>query len=277
MSPDSRLRGDCTLASEDVLRLIQVTDTHLMGSPGGRLLNVDTDDSLAAVIDLVSHLDFPPDAVLVTGDISGDGEASAYQRLDHALAAITAPSFWLPGNHDELQGATAFSERFVRTLSNAHWLILMLDTQQDGAVGGHLAPGELDALATAVDRANAEGKHLLVAMHHPVHPVGCDWLDPQKVTNGNAFEVEVQRCRQQVIVLAGHVHQASDTTVNGVRYLTSPSTCIQFAPQQSAFKVDTAAPGCRWLALAAGGGVTTGVERVTNRQFPVDLDSGGYM
>ena len=277
MSSDRRLRGHYSLASEAVLRLVQVTDTHLMGAPGGRLLNVDTDDSLAAVVDLINSFASHLDAVLVTGDISGDGEPDAYQRLDRALSGIVAPSFWLPGNHDEMQAAATFTERFTRTLANAHWLLLMIDTQQVGAVDGHLSAGELDALANAVERANSEGKHLLVAMHHPVQPVGCDWLDPQRVDNASAFEVEIQRCRQQAVVLAGHVHQESDATVGGVRYLTSPSTCIQFAPRQRDFKVDDVAPGFRWLELSADGSVKTGVERVTHRQFPVDLASGGYM
>ena len=31
-------------------------------------------------------------------------------------------------------------------------------------------------------------------------------------------------------VLSGHVHQAFDVVEQGVRYLTSPSTCVQFKP-----------------------------------------------
>ncbi len=277
MTTDERLRGERVLPNGETLTLIQVTDTHLMGTPGGRLLNVDTDESLAAVVELIGDRGHRPDALLITGDISGDGEGTAYDRLAEALSGVPAPSFWLPGNHDNCTGGLAWSDRFIRSASNPHWLIVLLDSQQDNAVGGHLVAAELDALSRAVDRANQEGKHLLVAIHHPLHPLGCDWLDPQRVDNSAAFEVEVQRCRRQVVVVAGHVHQASDQTWDNIRYLTAPSTCVQFAPNQVEFKVDAAAPGYRWLRLSPQGQVDTGVERVTDRTFPVDLGSGGYL
>ena len=277
LAMNSPLRGDYLLSNSGTLMLVQVTDAHLMAAEGGRLLNVDTDDSLAAVLELVVANTAAPDGLLITGDIAGDGASEAYQRLAQALDVIPAPSFWLPGNHDDCDQTEVGREHFIRTITNPHWLIVMLDSQQADAVGGHLSASELDALSQAVDRANQEGKHLLVALHHPLHPVGCAWLDPQRVANSAAFELEVQRCRQQVVVIAGHVHQESDQQSTGIRYLTTPSTCIQFAPNQVNFKVDNQAPGYRWLRLAPSGEVETGVERVTGREFPVDLNSGGYL
>lgn len=277
MTAEQRLRGEHQLANGETLTLIQVTDTHLMAEAGGRLLNVDTDDSLAAVIELVAQQQSDTDALLITGDIAGDGASSAYDRLAAALSALPAPSFWLPGNHDECRGDDSHAQRFLRCVANPHWLLVMLDSQQPGEVGGYLASAELEALSRAVDRANREGKHLLIATHHPLHPLGCAWLDPQRVGNAAAFEVEVERCRQQVVVISGHVHQASDQRVGRARYLTTPSTCVQFAPNQVEFKVDDAAPGYRWLRLSPQGQVETGVERVTHRTFPVDLGSEGYL
>lgn len=96
MTTDERLRGERVLPNGETLTLIQVTDTHLMGTPGGRLLNVDTDESLAAVVELIGDRGHRPDALLITGDISGDGEGTAYDRLAEALSGVPAPSFWLP-------------------------------------------------------------------------------------------------------------------------------------------------------------------------------------
>jgi Icc protein len=79
------------------------------------------------------------------------------------------------------------------------------------------------------------------------------------------------------VVISGHVHQASDMTVRGVRYLTTPSTCIQFKPEQETFKVHDIAPGYRSLTLHPGGHLETAVVRVEGRVFPVDLNSGGYL
>ena len=86
----SALRGNYTLNNGDTLTLVQVTDAYLMGVRGGRLLNVDTDDSLAAVLELVEARPESPDALLITGDIAVDGAGDAYQRL--SLIHISEPT-----------------------------------------------------------------------------------------------------------------------------------------------------------------------------------------
>ncbi len=275
--PANLLNGEFTLSGDGALELLQVTDTHLMAEQGGRLLNVDADASLDAVLALARQRQSVPSAILVTGDISGDASANAYGRLAAKLGDFDAPSFWLPGNHDGCGEANIDPVYFTRFLLSPHWLIVMLNSQVDNEVGGYLAPGELDALARAVDIANGTSRHLFVALHHPLWPLGCAWLDPQRVGNANAFAMEIQRCQKSKVVLSGHVHQASDTTIEGVRYLTSPSTCVQFAPGAEDFQVDTCGPGYRWLSLHPNGHIDTYVERVTDRVFPVDLDSGGYL
>jgi len=275
--PGNLLNGEFTLEGDGTLALLQITDTHLMAQPGGRLLNVDADASLDAVLAVARERQSVPDAILVTGDISGDASANAYGRLADKLADFEAPSFWLPGNHDGCGEANIDQVFFTRFLLSPHWLVVMLNSQVDNEVGGHLAAIELDALARAVDIANGTARHLLVALHHPLWPLGCAWLDPQRVANAEAFATEIHRCRKARVVLSGHVHQASDTSIDGVRYLTTPSTCVQFAPGAEDFKVDTCGPGYRWLSLHPNGHIETGVERVTDQVFPVDLDSGGYL
>lgn len=271
------LRGSYSLSADGVLHLLQITDTHLMAEPGGTLLNMDTDDSLQAVIDTACASGFDPHALLITGDIAGDGDADAYRRLEQAISVFDAPSFWLPGNHDGCHKAQAPAERFSRFINTPHWQIVMLNSQIEGAVGGYLAASELDALSKAVDEANASDRHLLVALHHPLHPLGCEWLDPQRVRNGAAFLAEISRLKSKALVISGHVHQESDMTVEGVRYLTAPSTCVQFEPGQAQFKAHDIAPGYRWLTLYPDGRFDTAVERVVGRQFEVDLTSGGYL
>lgn len=271
------LRGSYTLSADGALHVLQITDTHLMAEQGGTLLNMDTDDSLQAVVATAQASNFEPHALLITGDIAGDGAADAYRRLDQAINVFDVPSFWLPGNHDGCHKAEVPIERFSRFISTPHWQIVMLNSQIQGAVGGYLAPAELDALSKAIDDANASDRHLLVALHHPLHPLGCEWLDPQRVRNGAAFFAEISRVKGTALVISGHVHQESDMTMEGVRYLTAPSTCVQFEPGQAQFKAHDIAPGYRWLSLYPDGRFETAVERVVGRQFDVDLTSGGYL
>lgn len=277
MTDPCPLRGAVTLPATEPLRLLQITDTHLMAEPGGTLLNVDTDASLAAVVDLARER-LPADALLITGDIAGDGADDAYHRLDRALAPLATPSFWLPGNHDE-GGHTdpELAARFVRSVRFPHWDVVLLNTQVANEVGGHLDADELAALADAVASANDGGRHLLVALHHPLHPLGCDWLDAQRVGNADAFAALLAALAGEALVISGHVHQDSDLVSAGVRYLTTPSTCVQFMPGSRDFQADDRGPGFRWLELRADGSVATGIERVTDIHFPVDLASSGYL
>ena len=77
-------------------------------------------------------------------------------------------------------------------------------------------------------------------------------------------------------LLWGHVHQAFDQTVNGLRLLASPSTCIQFAPDSVDFGLDAVAPGYRWLRLHEDGQLETGVSRIDPDLFDVDINGAGY-
>ena len=122
--------------------MVQLSDTHLMREPGGQLVGIDTDRSLAAVCRLVAAQG-PIDVLLLTGDLAGDEAEEAYGRLDEALAPLGVPSFWLPGNHDAVwSNDHPLRSHFKRTVQLSHWDILMLNTQHPGAVGVTGWPGD---------------------------------------------------------------------------------------------------------------------------------------
>ena len=70
------LAGAARIDTTDASRIVQLSDTHLMEAPGGTLLGLNTDRSLAAVCRLVASLG-PIDALLITGDLAGDEAESA--------------------------------------------------------------------------------------------------------------------------------------------------------------------------------------------------------
>jgi Icc protein len=270
------LSGVATVNTAASSRVVQLSDTHLMCEPGGQLLGVDTDRSLAAVCRLVAAHG-PIDALLLTGDLAGDEAEDAYGRLGEALVPLGVPSFWLPGNHDAIWSDDhPLKSHFKRTVQLPHWDILMLNTQHPGAVAGYLADSEIEALEQAVEHAQTTGRPLLVATHHPLMPVGCAWLDEIGAENGQAALQRLVPLSERAVVISGHVHQDAAQTYNGVQCLTVPSTCIQFALNSADFQVDAQAPGCRMLTLHESGDWETSVLRVTDETFAVDLNSPGY-
>ena len=270
------LSGVARLNTAASSRVVQLSDTHLMGELGGQLVGIDTDRSLAAVCRLVAAQG-PIDGLLLTGDLAGDEAEEAYARLDAALAPLGVPSFWLPGNHGAVWADDhSLKSYFKRTVQLPHWDILMLNTQHPGAVAGYLAGSEIEALEQAVDYAQAMGRPLLVATHHPLMPVGCTWLDEIGAENAQAALQRLAPLGEKAVVISGHVHQDSEQGYRGVKCLTAPSTCIQFAPGSAEFQVDAQAPGCRMLTLHDSGDWETAVLRVTDETFAVDLNSPGY-
>ena len=264
-----------TAANPAPLRVVQITDCHLSAQPGARQLNIDTDRSLNAVLDLIRR-QRSCDLLVATGDLSDGGSAAAYRRLLDCTRDF-AQARWLPGNHDSaaiLQATLADDSRIQRTFASEDWQIVLLDSSVPDEVGGALSASELTALRECLQ--SSAPQHTLICIHHPLVPVGCAWLDQQRVSNAAEFWQLLASYPQVKAVLCGHVHQPFDTEVNGVRVLTSPSTSWQFAPHSADFRVDAQAPGYRWLDLHADGRIDTGIERVAATEFAADIHSQGY-
>jgi len=276
MTNSALLIGDVTLSdSPEHMTLVQVTDTHLTGDSDGTLLGMNTERSARQVIDaaLASQ---QPDCVLVTGDIAADGQAAAYEQLN-GFFNHRVPTLWLPGNHDDVRAQKgAYRDHLKRRIVGRHWDVLMLETQVVGKVGGYFSSAELDALQRAVADAAAGDKSLLIATHHPLRALQSTWLDEQAVSNASAALTIMQALSDRVVVVSGHVHQESDAVVQGVRMLTTPSTCIQFAPQSHDFALDDKQPGYRRIVLQPNGQIETQVIRICDEENRPLSGSSGY-
>lgn len=266
--------------SGGAVSVLQLTDTHLCKQQGGTLLGMDTDHSLQAVIDQVRAERRDIDLLLGTGDLSDQGALEAYRRLQQYFAQLTENHCWLPGNHDDRDNMEAVADhplRLCREIRIGRWQVLMLDSQVPGEVGGELGPAELALLERALADAAKDGAYTLVCLHHQPIKIGCEWLDEQMVADAPAFFSLLDRFPGVRGVMWGHVHQQLDKQHGDIRLMATPSTCVQFAPGSPGFKADSAPPGYRWLELMPDGTLRTGVSRVRDVSFTVDLDSGGYL
>ncbi|MGB5325700.1 MAG: metallophosphoesterase [Pseudomonadales bacterium] len=267
------------------LRVLQITDCHLGETSGEKLAGMDTDASLAAVLQLIQaergeQGAIAADLLLATGDLSNYGTAGAYLRLEKILQPLGLPMAWLPGNHDirDLMIDSVGIDRLPRLVRLGNWAICMLDSAVPGQVGGELGLTELNELRIELESL-PEDCHVLVCLHHQPVPVGSAWIDQQQVADADRLFSLLQNETRLRAVLWGHVHQefiGSDPRLPGVQLLATPSTCIQFAPGQNTFKLDTAMPGYRWLDLYAGGSIATGISRVEGAGLSIDLASSGY-
>jgi Icc protein len=265
-----------SIAESSVL-LVQLSDSHLFANADGKLLGMNTRDSLNAVIGRVLAEQPVIDLLIATGDLSQDGSVDSYEVFRQASAQIAAPVRWIPGNHDELSEMAEAAQRsdYLEPVTDVgEWRITMLDSAVPGSVPGYLEDAQLQLLASSL--SEAPQRHHLVCLHHNPVAIGCAWMDSIGLRNPDALFAVLDRFPQVRAVLWGHVHQEYDQVRNDVRLLASPSTCIQFAPGSVEFKVDTTAPGYRWLRLHSDGRLDTGVSRVEGLDFEVDYGGQGY-
>ncbi len=270
MSPNFSQRND-------VLKVLQLTDTHLYGPPEDRLGGMDTHASLQNVLALAKAQHWPPDLILATGDLAQDGSREAYERLQTIFESLAIPVYHLPGNHDIpaamqqiLSGGKVQTERHYRW---GLWQLILLDSTIPDKVGGHLSVPELDFLDDCL-RSYPE-LYAFICLHHQPVPVGNHWMDEIGLDNPACFFEVLERYPQAKGVLWGHVHQHFEDERKGVRLLATPSTCIQFKPKTEHFTLDTTLPGYRWLELWPTGRIHTGVCRVEEAE-PADLATQGY-
>ncbi len=261
-----------------ILKILQISDTHLYGKADRRLAGIDTDQSLQEVLKLAKESLLPVDLVLVTGDLVHDTSPEGYRKLKNYLQALDAPVYVLPGNHDDNSRMAQHLQDEGITMpegaDHGHWLIVMLDSSLPDSAGGHLSETELEKLDTSL--RNNPDKHVLVCLHHHPLPSGCAWLDRMALNNPEAFFAVIDRYQNVRCVLWGHVHQTFETERNGVLLMSSPSTCIQFAPNKDEFGIDPTPPGLRWLTLLPDGAVDTGVKHLNSTPAGLDLKSAGY-
>jgi Icc protein len=245
-------------SSPATLQLVHLTDMHLYGDPARALRGVPTLPALRAVLAEAGPAIAACEAILATGDLVQD-DPGGYAPFRAEFGRLGRPVLCVPGNHDDLPAMRAALAAPPFQLGGCWdrgpWRVVLLDSAVPGETGGALPAAALAWLEQAL--ANAAGRHVLICLHH--HPVdmGSRWIDEIGLANGPAFTALVGGFPNVRATLFGHVHQAMDAMVDGLRMIATPSTCSQFKPGARDFAVDDRPPAWRELALHPDGRIDT--------------------
>src|ERR1700746_1507217 len=243
-----------------VVRLTHFTDPHLYGSEAEALRGVATLPALTAALARAQAQDWPPHALLVTGDIVQDDPAG-YPHFRRLFGALGLPVLCIPGNHDDPRAMRLELDAPPFVLGGhvdlGRWRIVLLDSCLPGSASGRLSPAALPALMAAPGGAGT--RHCRVCLHPPPVPMASRWLDRVGLENAAEFLATVDRHPNVRAVVWGHVHQTYDALRKGVRLLATPSTCAQFLPHSDEFAVDPRPPAYRSFELRADGSLLTEV------------------
>jgi Icc protein len=190
-------------------------------------------DALALAVRAVLGVRPTPDAVLVSGDISDNGDPREYARAAELLALLPMPVHVLAGNHDDrarLRAAFGGPEgprRWVADVAGVRLLGLDTSIPESTTGSGAMGVAGLEWLSGAL--AAAPDTPTIVAMHHPPLPIGIESLDEIGLAadDAAAFAMLVEAAPQVLRVVAGHVHRTVFAEIGGRAFVACPSTYLQ--------------------------------------------------
>ena len=258
------------------LNVLQLSDLHLFADAEQQLLGINTNQSCDQVLAAVKALPIELDIILLTGDLAQDESAATYQVLHRKFSDFAIPIYAIPGNHDnpDLIRLTLAHKPFQpeRTFTMGGWQFILLDSSVEGEVHGSLSKATLTTLRQTLSSTQ---RPTLIALHHPAYPVQSQWLDQIGLQNRDELWTLLDDYSQVKTVLCGHIHQDLPFSRQGVEYLSTPSTCVQFQPHSQDFSADRADPGFRLLTLWPDGTFNSWVQRVPINQ-EVNPSAMGY-
>ena len=254
-------RTSCTVSSERLVEVLQLTDLHLLHTTQGTLWDINPYANFRRILQEAIGRYPSTTLLLLTGDLVNDPTVEAYRLLRDGLTKLDYPVFRLPGNHDDvilldgaLSGGNFHKEQAVEL---GDWQIILLDSNAPSPIGGRLDQMELQRLEKSLQAY--PDRHALVCLHHHPVPIDSPWMDVMALQNPrDLFEI-LDRYPQVRGVIWGHIHQEFEAEWHGVRLLGAPATSIQFVPRCAQFQKHSLGPGYRWLGLASDGVIHTRV------------------
>lgn len=229
--------------------IAQVSDIHVR--PCGRLYQdcVDSNAMFAEAVETLNRLDPVPQLVLITGDLTDEGEPEEYAMLRKLLAPLKHPYAVMPGNHDDRAHLrSAFGDQ--RLLPREGELnfgidvdqvrVLALDTTVPGFHHGELSEATL--LWLERELVACTGRPAVIAMHHPPFTTGIRYLDLYGLRQPEALSALLAKHAHVDRIIAGHVHRSMHTRLGAVPVVTCPSTTTQIA-----LRLHAGAEAASWL------------------------------
>ncbi len=261
-----------------MLKILQVTDLHLLPDSQGCLMGVNTENNFKQVLEQAFRQHRSFDLILLTGDLAQDPNEQTYQRIGELLAPYPATCLALPGNHDDAGLLRkVFSHPPLisdKALLLDGWKIICLDSQRPDSQGGLLQDQELDFLRQSLQQTPATPT--LIAVHHHCLPTRCRWLDTMIIENHSQFLSLLAQYPQVKLVLSGHIHQLMEKQHQNFQVLATPASCFQFKAHSSEFSIDTLPPGYRVLNLHDDGRIDSQVFWLPQQDPGLDLTLTGY-
>ncbi|RWX80974.1 phosphodiesterase [Neorhizobium lilium] len=217
------------------MKIIQITDTHLM--PSGVVVNgVDPETQLrAAAADIIEkHAD--ADLLVMTGDLCNYGDPEAYDMLRDILAPMPFEVRLMLGNHDDRGNfIRAFPEQpqdangYIQSFKDTEFgRLLFLDSHEPHVIGGIYGEDRLEWLRTAL--AGAGDLPVTVFIHHPPMDIGIAHFEHIGMHDDGALMRALAAHPAGIRhIVFGHIHvPMAGTSAEGIAFSSGQACAHRF-------------------------------------------------
>ncbi len=231
------------------LHFAQISDIHISAAGDHHdMLSGQTAGFLTGVVARLNQID-DLDFTLITGDLFDTASATELARFQQVMGALAKPYYIIPGNHDRRapdQSAGLTRHDFARLFNPqvsrrpahpaaqaGYWSLAVapevqligLDSIRDDDWSGVIDSLQLDWLRHEL--AAAADKLVIVAVHHPLHPLAPIDADPHwrrfVLDNGPELLALLNTQPQVKLVLTGHHHLTKADRLGGRWHLAGPA------------------------------------------------------
>jgi 3',5'-cyclic AMP phosphodiesterase CpdA len=212
------------------MKLVHLSDIHILGEL------VEGSDPVEQFQRCLAHVEkhfSDADAIVVTGDLTHDGQSASYSRLREMLARTPLKLHLLLGNHDHrgrfrasFPDCPADENGFVQySVDAAGYRLLMLDTCEPGTHAGNLCEKRLGWLTDRLNDARRDAVPVLLFMHHNPVPVGVWAADVLSLIDDGAIRKILRENRDIVRhIFFGHTHYSLSGALEGIPFSAPRST-----------------------------------------------------
>ena len=197
------------------MKIVQISDIHAA--------EAHLPDLAENVIKRINEL--RPEILVVTGDLTDNGNPIEYERAKHYIDRIAcARSVVVPGNHDVRNvGDIGFEEFFGPRSRKERYngvTIVGIDSTQPDIDDGHVGRDKYKWIEQCLDTNDFK----IVAIHHHLIPVPKTGRESSILRDaGDVLELLV-RCKVD-LVLCGHKHVPWVWDVNGMIIVNAGTAC----------------------------------------------------